>query len=226
MNTNIILAADLPDLSKLKILLQLPIQGVKVGPILGLTYGLFDIIELIQVVNPKLNIIWDGQKLGSDIPQMMGPFIEVIKIAGIEETILFPLAGLDTLEAAIEACNKLHIKPWIGLAMSHEGFDLGHGGFISEDTFFENTRTFVKTNYPQINSFVVPCTKSHLLDKITEPCEIMITGITQKGNDISSINRLSQRINTEGSININIILGSALYNSDEPEKVIDNIKFL
>lgn len=226
MQADVILAADILDLGKLINLIKLPIAGVKLGFATGLTYGLPHMVDLIQETNPKLSIIYDHQKGGTDIPKMMELFIEVIRIAGIDEAILFPLSGLKTLETSLKYCEEYKVKPWIGLSMSHEGFDKDEGGWISEEDFFKATFDFVNTDFPDFNNFVIPCTRSYLLDKITDPCEVLITGISQEGKDLGAINRLCTRINTEGSINVNVVLGSALYDASDPEKILDNLKYL
>ena len=209
MLADVILAADILDLVKLTKLLELAIQGVKIGPTLALTYGLVKITDLIDEINPALSVIYDGYRLDHDSIKL---FIEVIRITGIDEVILFPLSELKTLEEALKYCEEYKVKPWIGLN--------------EEQDFFKATFDFVNSEFPDFNNFVTPCTGSYLLDSIIDPCEVLITGIKQEAKDISAINRLCLRINTEGSINVNVVLGSALYEASDPQKVLDNIKFL
>lgn len=226
MIADVILAADILDLNRLRTLIKLPISGVKLGFATGLTYGLPNMVELIQEINPALNIVYDHQKGCTDIPKMMELFVEVIRIAGINEAILFPLSGLKTLEQALKYCEEYNVKPWIGLSMSHEGFNKEEGGWINEEDFFNSTFDFVNAEFPEFNNFVIPSNRRGLLDRIVDPCEVLITGISQEGRDISAINRLCLRINTEGSINVNVVLGSALYEASDPEKILENFKYL
>ena len=209
MNADVILAADILDLNKLEKLLKLAIQGIKIGPTLALTYGLVKIIDLIDETNPTLSVIYDGYRLDHDSIKL---FIEVIRITGIDEIILFPLSELKTLEEALKYCEDYKVKPWIGLN--------------DEKDFFDSIFNFVNAEFPDFNNFVIPCTHSYLLDRIVDPCEVLITGVSQEGKDISAINRLCLRINTEGSINVNVVLGSTLYEASDPQKILDNLKYL
>ena len=209
MNADVILAADILDLNKLTKLLELAIQGVKIGPTLALAYGLVKITDLIDETNPSLSVIYDGYRLDHDSIKL---FIEIIRITGIDEIILFPLSELKTLEEALKYCEEYKVKPWIGLS--------------NEEDFFNSTFNFVNAEFPEFNNFVIPCARSYLLDRILDPCEVLITGISQESKDISAINRLCLRINTEGSINVNVVLGSALYEASDPQKILDNFKYL
>ncbi len=138
------------------------IQGYKLGIEIVIPDGAKNVVREIRR-STNLPLIYDHQKYGNDIPDVSGgPFLDRLKEAGIDAIIIFPFAGIETLKATIEKCNKIGLVPIVGGEMTHRGFLKSEGGYIADDSLkriYEDAARF------GVDVFVVPGTK---VDKIKE----------------------------------------------------------
>ncbi|NPA38529.1 MAG: hypothetical protein GXN99_01910 [Candidatus Nanohaloarchaeota archaeon] len=107
------------------------IGGYKIGFSLALKYGLPAIVELTRSYTNK-PIIYDHQKAGTDIPYTGKLFMAVMREAGIDSVILFPLTGPKTLEEWIKAAHANDLHVIVGGLMTHHQFLSNEGCYICE----------------------------------------------------------------------------------------------
>jgi orotidine-5'-phosphate decarboxylase len=143
------------------------VVAYKIGASLALKYGLGHIGRCISEECSKV-MIYDHQKFGTDIPDLGGgPVLEVIKEAGFEALILFPLAGPETLEWSIRGdpnhtnpaasgCIKVGLVPIVGSMMTHKRFIASEGGYIRDDAPQNIFETSARLG---VRYFVLPATK-------------------------------------------------------------------
>ena len=97
----IIPACDVDSLEELERLVKATcnvegIVGYKIGAILGLKFGLTQVVNVITRYT-NLPIIYDHQKFGTDIPDICGgAMLNVLKDSGVNIVIIFPQAGPET----------------------------------------------------------------------------------------------------------------------------------
>lgn len=202
----IVVACDVKDLLELEELVIATsdvagIVGYKVGSILGLRYGLSKVVEKISS-QTNLPIIYDHQKLGSDIPEISGgEILEVLKEASIKGVIIFPEAGPETLRSTIlgsedskskdsvKGCLRLGLVPMVGGEMTHKAYLVSDGGYISDDA---PLRIYTVAARFGVEYFIVPGTRisrmqqyCQELEKIVKP-KFLFPGIGKdyQGGDI------------------------------------------
>ena len=177
-------ACDVKDIGELKRIVEetSDIEGVvgyKVGAILALNYGLPHICETILSYT-DLPIIYDHQKLGSDIPEICGgDILAVCKEAGISSVIIFPEAGPEALKAAVigvgteklnekvKGCFKFGLTPIVGGEMTHSKYLRSEGGYIADDA---PKRMYMDATKLGVEHFVIPGTK---IEKMREYCTLL-----------------------------------------------------
>jgi orotidine-5'-phosphate decarboxylase len=178
----IVVACDVKDLLVLEELVRATsdvdgIVGYKVGSILALRYGLSQVVEKISS-QTDLPIIYDHQKLGSDIPEISGgEILEVLKEASIKGVIIFPEAGPETLRSAIlgsensktkdvvKGCLRLGLVPMVGGEMTHKAYLVSDGGYISDDA---PKRIYADAARFGVEYFIIPGTK---IDRMRQYCQ-------------------------------------------------------
>ena len=106
------------------------IGGYKIGFELGLTYGLPRLAETARKYTQK-PLIYDHQKAATDIPDTGQRFMLVAKKAGMDAVILFPQSGPETERAWIYRAMDTGIGVIVGGIMTHPGYLVSEGGFIS-----------------------------------------------------------------------------------------------
>lgn len=157
----IVVACDVPRLNSMSELIQattsLPfIYGYKVGMELALARGLSEVLMTARQVTTK-PIIYDHQKFGTDIPDICsGRVLDIIRDAGVDAVIIFPLSGNETLRSTIEGCRSRGIEPIVGGEMTHKGYLTEEGGYI------ENTapgRIYQDAAALGVRIFIVPGTR-------------------------------------------------------------------
>jgi len=136
--------------------------GFKAGFSLGLTHGLGKVVETIRRYS-DLPIIYDHQKAATDIPDTGRLFAQTLRQAGINEAILFPQAGPETMKAWINALREEELKVIVGGLMTHQAYMHSEGGFLNDQAIGTIYRTAVDLG---VNSFVVPLTKPEAVDRI------------------------------------------------------------
>ncbi|MBC8521123.1 MAG: hypothetical protein H8D26_03925 [Methanomicrobia archaeon] len=178
------------------------IEGYKVGAILALKYGLSQICEKISSYT-DLPIVYDHQKLGTDIPEISGgDILEVCKEAGVKGVIIFPQSGPETLKATVigseneklkdtvRGCFKLGLTPIVGGEMTHNKYLRSEGGYIADDA---PKRMYMDAAKLGVEHFVIPGTKIEkmrgyclLLEKELKEPKFLFPGIGKEyqGGDI------------------------------------------
>lgn len=164
---SIIPACDVDDIKKFEEIVKAThdlekLGAYKIGFSLGLKYGLADVVDIARKHTNK-PLIYDHQKAGTDIPDTGIIFAKVIKNAGIDAVILFPLSGPQTLTAWVNACLEQGLKVIVGGLMTHKGFLASEGGYINDDKIIN---IYIDAYKQGIKDFVVPGNKIDFIKKI------------------------------------------------------------
>lgn len=196
------------------------LKGIKIGVTLALRYGLRNVVKKVREIK-NLQIIYDHQKAGTDIPAMGKEFAKICRDAEVDAIIIFPHAGPKTLEAFIVAAIEHRIEPIVGLVMTHPEFLLSEGGFIVDDAPNRILRIADKKG---VKSFILPGTKLEIVKKYcselsnkTEPVNIYMPGIGTQGGNLTSA------FQAVGNNNPYAIVGSLIYNSKNPRGTIEEL---
>lgn len=157
---SVIVACDVKTLEELGNLVKQTcdvkgIGGYKIGSILAVRYGLPKVVKSIRKFT-DLPILYDHQKGMTDIPDLAEDFVSIVKEAGVDALIGFPLSGALTLEKWIEACRKFDIGVIVGGEMTHPKFKRSEGGYIADEALDE---IYLQAAKIGVNNFVVPATK-------------------------------------------------------------------
>lgn len=190
------------------------IGGYKIGLLLGLTWGLREVVSRIRD-ETDLPITYDHQKGGTDIPSPLGPgFALVLRKAGINAAILFPFGGRITEETWIKALQDQEVHVLVGAEMTQEGFFARDDGFIADDA---PLRMFERAISLGVRDFVVPGNKTEAVKGYREYFERMLgegnftlyaPGFISQGGDVSETGKVAGK-------DWHAIVGSALY--DQPD---------
>jgi orotidine-5'-phosphate decarboxylase len=217
----IIVACDIKTLDELKNIVKATasvdgIVGYKVGFILGLSYGLKNVVEAIREFT-NLPVIYDHQKAGTDIPEMGTEFAAVMKKSGVNSAIVFPQSGPATEESFITSLIKEGIVPMVGGEMTHPKYLETDGGYIKDDS---PEKMYINGAKAGAEFFIVPGNKAEairkyaeLLSKITKP-KFCFPGIGRQGGDIEAA------FNACGT-SAYAIIGSSIYKAPNPKKAAE-----
>ncbi len=218
----IIVAADVPTLAEVERLAKqeedVPgITGIKIGCMLGLRYGLMEVVRTIRNVS-TMSVIYDHQKAGTDIPAMGKPFADVCRDCGVDEVIVFPQAGPLTLAGFVTALIRNELMPIVGLTMSHPEYLLSEGGWIDDGA---PSRTRQVASDLGVTHFVLPGNKlDHVKEHATALSEagvsanIMMPGIGKQGGTIYDAFKAT------GPHKRRAIIGSAIYKDPDPAQAM------
>jgi len=213
----VIVACDVSSIENLQRLIEKTgsvegIVGYKVGCILGLTYGLPRISEIVQEVT-DLPIIYDHQKAGTDIPQLGEGFAQTCKDGGMKGVIIFPQSGPASEEAFIDALLTRDMIPIVGGEMTHPQYLSTDGGYIRGDAPEEMYRLAAEK---KVEYYVVPGNKPdqikkyrELLSPIIDHPKFCMPGIGTQGGQIRSAFEYLKNMSAYA------IVGSAIYKSDD-----------
>lgn len=212
------MAADVTKMIELIDLLN-AIRGVRqIGAVkLGIGMGLNDLYKMADIAKTILGrefpLIYDHQKAGNDIPAMGKVFAGKVKLAGVNNVILFPFAGPETQEAWTGACFEAGLNVLTGGIMTHPKFLVSEGGYIADDAPERIFRLACKLG---VRHFVVPGNKLNwvqyirtvLRDELGEGNFVLYAPgfITQKG-DISECGQVAGE-------EWHAIVGSAVYGKE------------
>jgi len=150
------------------------VVGYKVGAILALKYGLAEVCNRISS-QTDLPVIYDHQKLGTDIPEICGgDMLKVCKEAGVDAVIAFPQSGPETLRATlvgsederlketVKGCFRFGLAPIVGGEMTHKRYLQSEGGYIANDA---PERMYIDAARLGVEHFVIPGTKMEKMRK-------------------------------------------------------------
>ena len=225
-NVKIIPALDMTNLDKLEALIQVVdehplVYGYKLGFGLGLTYGLPRICQLIRKYTNKV-LIYDHQKAATDIPATGKLFAEIMKSSGLQEVILFPQAGPETLKAWNQALKEKDLKVIVGGIMTHAAYLESEGGFIRDSSGTEIYRLAYEEG---VRDFVIPLTKPEETERIfreaglNDTCTFYSPGYGSQGGDPARFPMIANHY---------LIVGRSLLNAEDPGKylwdVSENLK--
>ncbi|RZN38278.1 MAG: hypothetical protein EFT35_05005 [Methanophagales archaeon ANME-1-THS] len=165
------------------------IVGYKLGAVLGLTYGLPQLVSTVREYT-DLPVIYDHQKAGTDIPQMGEKFATICAEAGIKGVIIFPQAGPETEAAFIESLFEKNLVPIVGGEMTHPGYLTKDGPHIRDSAPIE---MYTNAAAKGVEYFVVPGNKPDVIKQyhavvarmVKEP-KYCMPGIGRQGGDIKS----------------------------------------
>jgi orotidine-5'-phosphate decarboxylase len=215
----IILAADVDNLEKLRVLLNQvsgvrEIVAIKLGFSLGLRFGLPNVVNTVREIS-SLPIIYDHQKAGTDIPQMGPAFAAVCREAGVDGAIFFPQAGPRTLEGFVSGAIEKELVPIVGLVMSHPAYLESEGGYIVDEAPNRMAATALELG---VTNFVLPGTKPKIVKKFARgvlaetKVAIMMPGIGSQGGSLSAACKAAAPHRSFP------IVGSAIYDAKEPRR--------
>ena len=216
LNHGVIVACDVKTLEEVKKLVETTssvngIVGYKVGFILGLNYGLRNVVEAVRELS-DLPIIYDHQKASTDIPEMGTEFAVVMKNAGINSAIIFPQSGPATQEAFIKSLIKEGVVPMVGGEMTHPKYLTSDGGYLRDEAPEEMYENGMEAG---AEFFIVPGNKtdsikkySEMLSNLTKP-KFCFPGIGRQGGDIEAA------FSACGSNPAYAIIGSSIYKASD-----------
>jgi orotidine-5'-phosphate decarboxylase len=220
-NIKIIPALDLTDLDKLETLVQSVddhplVYGYKLGFSLGLTYGLLRVCKLLRKHTNK-PLIYDHQKAATDIPDTGQLFADVMKSSGINEVILFPQAGPETLKVWTEALKEKELKVIVGGIMTHRAYLESEGGFIRDTAATDIYKLAYAEN---VRNFVVPLTKPSETERIfneaglDDGCTFYSPGYGSQGGDPANFPFIRNHY---------LIVGRSLLKAEDPALYLDEV---
>jgi len=167
------------------------VGGFKAGSMLVEEHGLGKVLETAKKHAPKKPVIYDRQKGGTDIPEVVYKQVEQYAAHGYDAHIVFPpMTGPETMLAAINAGYQCGIKIILGADMTHMGFDRAEGGCI---TMEDSARFYKIAALKGLRNFVMPGTKPDriafyrkmLADSGVDPISIWSPGLVTQGGNIS-----------------------------------------
>ena len=184
------------------------VYGYKLGFSLGLGYGLPRVVEEIRKVSKK-PVIYDHQKAATDIPDTGDLFAKTLARAGIDEAILFPQAGPETLAAWTVALQAKEIKVIVGGIMTHKKYLASEGGFLQDEGILGAYQAAVALG---VKAFVVPLTKPELVRQVAERVgegdwEFYSPGMGKQGGSLKDFEFLKRHY---------LIVGRSLMSAPDP----------
>ncbi len=167
---SLVLAADVRTFNELKSLAQSMADIAGIGAFkLGFALGLQGLAEAVKIVKGEMGtdfpVIYDHQKAPTDIPATGKIFADVVRSAGVDATILFPLAGPATQEAWTRECQFADLEILVGGIMTHPEFLVSEGGYIADEAVME---IYDLACDQGVSNFVVPGTKLDWVKRIRE----------------------------------------------------------
>ncbi len=189
------------------------LAGYKVGSLLVYENGLGVISEIKN--RTDVRIIYDGQKLATDIPNITELQVMLIAFSGADEIIACPMgAGNETLKSFAKACFRYNAVPVCVVEMTHPGASRYLGKFISS-MILKDALAF------GIKNFVYPATKPEILrfhkniDAFGgKDITIKSTGFKVQGGLLSQLKELGV---TE------FIVGRAVYEAEDPVRAVKEL---
>jgi orotidine-5'-phosphate decarboxylase len=221
-NHGIVLACDVYEINDFRDLVKETcsldfIVGYKIGIRLVLTHGIASILRIAQSYT-KLPVIYDHQKFGTDIPEVCsGKILKILEKAGVSGLVVFPQAGINTLQAVVSGCKDSGITCIVGGEMTHIGYLAIEGGYICEDGPLRMYSDAAKLG---VEHFVIPATRTNSMKKyvqrikelVSDP-KFLFSGIGKgQGADISDA------FSVIGQNKSYAVVGRGIYNSENKKE--------
>lgn len=208
IQNKVIIALDLSDLRKALILcekIKCKINTVKIGYPLTLAEGIESIATIKE--NFNFNVICDYKV--ADIPETNSKICDTTYKSGADAIIAHGFVGPDSVKACYDSSLKYNKELFLLTEMSHPGA----GKFLKKDA-----NEIAKMGYDMnIRNFVAPATKINELKEIRNivggDSYIISPGVGAQGGDPKEALEYADAI----------IVGRSIYNSDNPERSLDNI---
>jgi orotidine-5'-phosphate decarboxylase len=138
------------------------IGAYKIGAVLGLSAGLPSVVSAARRYTSK-PLIYDHQKAATDIPDTAEAFMRVLRDAGIDAVILFPLSGPKTQLAWMSAGHAAGLTVIVGAHMTHPGFVASDGGYINDEAIDRMLRSAADAG---VHDYVVPGTHPGIIRRV------------------------------------------------------------
>ncbi len=212
---NIIPALDVNRKKAFELVTQLEnvshlLAGLKVGFKLLWENTLAVITDLKEVTD--LPIIFDGQKIGTDVPHIVEEQVDLLAAAGVDQIIICPLGSGDaTLAAFYDRCKEYDVVPVCVVKMTHPGAER----YLSSDASRLVLQDALEIG---IRDFVYPATKPAILQKHSDDVlrsqkdiTIKATGFKAQGGSLPQLKRLGVS---------EFIVGRAVYASENPPRAV------
>ena len=188
------------------------LAGFKVGSLLAYEDGISIIREIKNLTD--VPVIFDGQKFGTDIPDIAAEQVGLFAFAGADQIIACPMgAGPETLEAFTESCFVNKITPVCVIEMTHPQAD----AYLEVGAARQILRDALKFG---VRSFVYPATKPETLrlhaGVISAKGDVTLkaTGFKVQGGSLPELQALGV---TE------FIVGRTIYNAEDPVQAVINL---
>lgn len=190
------------------------IAGLKIGSILCWKHGLPKVVEALKEIC-DFPVIFDAQKAGTDIPDIVREQAKVVANAGVDAFIAAPQgAGSATLTAFVDACNEYQIIPIVVLEMTHPESN----AFLSKDAAEEILKKSIELD---VRNFVAPANKPERLrvyKKIAKEkhgvIKILSPGVGPQGGGPNTA--------VEAGADF-VIAGRSIYQAEEPKEEVKRI---
>lgn len=217
----IVVACDVQGFEELDRLLEATAEldevlGFKLGAISGLGMSLASAVKAVRARTSKL-IVYDHQKAGNDIPEIMSRLVSLTAECGVDGFIAFPFAGPDVLVSIVETCRESGILPIVGGHMTHSSFLADQGGFIPRMSALQIYEFAVNLG---VRDFVLPANQPEVarsyalrIREKVKTAKFWCPGIGRQGG---SATQIAQAL---GGGTIMAIVGSSLYLAEDPRKV-------
>jgi len=173
------------------------IGGYKIGSMLVEEHGLGRVVDVVKKHAPKKKAIYDRQKGGTDIPEMVWKQVRQYARHGYDAHIIFPsMTGVESMLAAIHSGYEHGIHIIVGAYMTHTGFDRADGGCITQE---DAARLYRIAASKGIRNFVMPGTRPDLItffrealaqDGVKEEA-VWSPGLVTQGGNISEGGRVA-----------------------------------
>jgi orotidine-5'-phosphate decarboxylase len=229
-NRSIVLAADVEPEKFVPLVSMMEgvegLSGVKVGLEVGLGLGLDHAADAVKEANPDLEVTYDHQKAGNDIPATGANFARAMERAGVDAAILFPFTGPVTQEKWTKELQARGIKVITGAEMTHDqiaaSLDGQSEGYVHPEAF---RRMFALAIELGVRDFVVPGNKPDAVAGYREFFEheigegeftLWAPGFVTQGGDVSETGAVA-------GPNFNAIVGSGIYKAENPHQAAYNL---
>ncbi|MBI5543246.1 MAG: orotidine 5'-phosphate decarboxylase [Deltaproteobacteria bacterium] len=191
------------------------VYGYKVGFVLGLAHGLPKVVERIRKISKK-PVIYDHQKAATDIPDTGEAFARTLAAAGVDEAILFPQAGPETLTAWTRALQLERLKVIVGGVMTHPKYLASEGGFLADEGILS---AYGQAAQLGVRAFVVPMTKPELVRGVAERLgagdwEFYSPGLGAQGGSLAGFDFLKRHY---------AIVGRSLLKAEDPARYLEGL---
>jgi len=185
------------------------IAAVKISSLLCWEIGLKNVAEELREIG-DFPLIFDAQKGGTDIPEIVRRQVELVAKCGIDAFISSPAgAGEAALIAFVDACSKYGIISIVVLEMTPPLW----GAFLSEDA---PMRILGKSLELGVTNFVAPANKPQrvkvyreIAQKKKREIKIFSPGIGDQGGEV----KLAVKSGSDF-----IIIGRRIYQAEDPRQ--------